>query len=264
LREELNRAEIQIAKLEGEAENIAGRIGEEYSLSLNEVLNAPHEVAAMSKAKEEITSLRETLHALEPVNLLAIEELEKTKERMGAIEKGYLDLISSRENLKSLIFELDKRAKENFLLAVEVVGRNFSEIFAGLFTGGEAEIRLTGEEEVLKSGIEIYARPSGRKMLALSALSGGEKALTAIALLFALLRTHPTPFCFLDEVDAPLDDANVHRFAKLLADFSAQMQIVVITHNKNTMTAADIIYGVTMEEPGVSKIVSMKLSQVPA
>ncbi len=156
-----------------------------------------------------------------------------------------------------MIADLDIKAREDFLSTIEKVTKNFKEIFAGLFDGGEATIEVNENE-----GIEISVCPSGRKWLNLSLLSGGERALTAIALLLAFLKTQPSPLCILDEVDAALDEANVARFARFLKDFSSKTQMIVITHNRRTMEVADVIYGITMQEQGVSKVVSMRLEKV--
>ncbi len=262
LRDKLAREEVVIAKVEAEMELVSKAVIEEYGIAIEEIVASSYEIPNQAKAKEEASRLKSDLKALGDVNLLAIEEFEKGKERLTFIETQFGDLTQARENLKSLIDELDKKARESFLETIRIVSENFSKIFADLFEGGEAKIMLIESDDVLDAGIEIVAKPYGKKWLSLELLSGGEKALTAIAILFALLRTHPSPFCFLDEVDAALDDANVIRFGKMLKNFSQETQIMVITHNKRTMSQAGILYGITMEEPGISKIVSMKLAEV--
>jgi chromosome segregation protein len=260
--EGIMKAEISLAKLEGENLAVVNKLMEEYGMTVEEALEKPFTVSSVAKAREEIDGLRLSLRELEPVNLLAIDEFRRVKERVAFIDEQYADLVAAKEGLRTLIAELDTRAQESFLQTIETVNRNFQEIFASLFEGGEAKIVLGEGVDALSSGIEIIARPRGRKWLNLSLLSGGEKSLTAIAILFSLLKTHPSPFCFLDEVDAALDDANVRRFTKMLREFALAIQMVVITHNKRTMEAADVIYGITMEEPGISKVISMKLSAV--
>ncbi len=262
LRSDIQKEEISLAKLEGELSVIESRIKEEYNLTLKDAMSQEIEIPNLGRAKAEAEELKFYLRSLEPVNLLAIEEFEKINERYTFIESQYNDLISARENLASLIAELDKKAKESFLEVIKIVSQNFSEIFSNLFEGGEAKLMLIEGEDPLNAGIEILARPHGRKWLPLPLLSGGERALTAIAILFALLKTHPSPFCFLDEVDAALDEVNIYRFTKMLRTFASNIQIVVITHSKRTMAIADVLYGITMEEPGISKLVSMKLAQV--
>ncbi len=256
--------EIALAKLETEMSNICEKLYLEYSLSLEEALEQPYEISNITKAQKEVELGKVKLRELEPVNLLAVEEFEKSKERLSFIEVQLADLNSARENLQNLIGELDAKAQQTFIKTMEQLSEVFSETFSTLFSGGEAKIFLSSPENPLESEIEISVRPSGRKWLPLTLLSGGERSLSAIAILFSLLKIRPSPFCFLDEVDAALDDANVERFARMLKDFSDHSQILVITHNKRTMAIADTIYGITMEEPGVSKVISMKLSEANA
>ncbi len=253
--------EIALVKVENEINNIGEKLSLEYNLPQEEAMNSPHEITSISKAKKEVEEGKIELRSLEPVNLLAVEEFEKGKERCSFIEAQLLDLNSARENLQNLIKELDLKAEQTFLQTMQQLSIVFSETFAKLFSGGEAKISLSSAAPALEADIEISVRPSGRKWLPLSLLSGGERSLSAIAILFSLLKIRPSPFCFLDEVDAALDDANIGRFANMLKDFSAGSQILVITHNKRTMEVADNIYGITMEEPGASKVISMKLTE---
>jgi chromosome segregation ATPase len=253
--------EIGLAKIEGEMLGLTEKLSSEYSLTLPELESLPYAVTNVGKARSDVDEGKRRLRALEPVNLLAIEEFEKTKERLSFIDAQLTDLAAARENLKNLIVELDQRAEDNFVKTMEQLSVVFSETFAKLFAGGEAQINLAPGVSVLEADIEISVRPSGRRWLPLTLLSGGERSLSAIAILFSLMKIRPSPFCFLDEVDAALDEANIGRFTEMLQDFSAATQIVVITHNKRTMAAADNIYGVTMEEPGVSKVISMKLTE---
>lgn len=262
LREKLSREEVAQGKIEAEMGVLSQTVTEEYALSIEEIIASPYDVPNQSKAKDEVRSLKEGIRTLGDVNLLAIEEFERSKERLSFIESQYADLTAARESLRSLVIQLDEKAREAFRQTISIVSENFSKIFADLFEGGEAKIMLIEGQDILDAGIEIVARPSGKKWLSLEALSGGERALTAIAILFSLLKTHPSPFCFLDEVDAALDDLNTVRFGKMLKSFSVDTQMVVITHSKRTMAVADILYGVTMEEPGISKLVSMKLAEV--
>ena len=260
-RDALSKEEVSLAKLEGELASISEKMLTEYGMTIENVMSSEYEIPAATKAKEEAESYRRSIASLGPVNLLATEEFEKARERYGFIETQYNDLTVARENLSNLIKELDARAREDFIETMKIINKNFSELFATLFEGGEAKLVTPEGEDVLDGGIEIIARPGGKKWLNLSAMSGGERALTAIALLFALLKTHPSPFCLLDEADSALDEANVRRFTKLLSEFSKTTQVVFITHNKSTMEIADTLYGITMEEPGVSKVVSVKLAK---
>jgi chromosome segregation protein len=254
--------EVALAKIDTEISAIQDRISLEYNLSPAELTaTPPEEIDQPTKAKKEIEEGKTRLRALEPVNLLAIEEFDKEKERLTFIEAQLADLGSARENLRGLIIELDQKAEQTFIETMTKLSQVFSVTFSKLFNGGEAKIELTPHLPPLEAEIEISVRSAGRKWLPLQLLSGGERSLSAIAILFSLLNIRPSPFVFMDEVDAALDDANIGRFASMLQDFSAHSQIIVITHNKRTMAVADSIYGVTMEEPGVSKVISMKLTE---
>jgi chromosome segregation protein len=252
--------EIGLAKIEGEMAGLSERLFNEYNLTLPEIEALPHNIANIGKARAELEAKKARLRALEPVNLLAIEEFDKNRERLSFIEAQLADLNSARENLRALVAELDARAEQNFLLTMEQLSAVFSETYNKFFSGGEAVVKLAPGAPVLAAEIEISVRPLGRRWQPLHQLSGGERSLCAIAILFSLMKVRPSPFCFLDEVDAALDEANIGRFTEMLKDFAATTQILVITHNKRTMAAAGNIYGVTMEEPGVSKIISMKLT----
>ncbi|MBI5699645.1 AAA family ATPase [Candidatus Saganbacteria bacterium] len=258
-REALIKEELQLAKLEGELEQLIDRILSEYSLDLDGILKVENEVSNVLQGRREVEGFKGRMRELEPVNLMAIEEYETARERGSFVEVQYQDIASTHENLKTLVRELDEKAREDFIKSLATVTVNFKEVFAGLFEGGEAKIELESGGDPLQAGIEISVCPSGRKWLPISLLSGGEKSLTAIAVLFAFLKTSPSPLSILDEVDAALDDANVERFTRYLRKFCENTQILVITHNKRTIAAADEIYGVTMEEAGVSKLVSIKL-----
>ncbi|MFH2034007.1 MAG: AAA family ATPase [Candidatus Margulisiibacteriota bacterium] len=261
-REELSSLRVQLARVEGDLSHVLERALSEYMLGCKELLESEQQAANLPRAKLDADEIRHKLRELEPVNLLAIDEYDRIKERHTFIQQQYDDLNSAVQNLKELIFELDKKAREDFALGMEKISRNFSEIFGQLFSGGEARIEIARDKDLLDAGIDISVCPSGRKWLNLALLSGGERSLTAIAILFAILKTSPNPLCVLDEVDAALDDANIDRFAQFLKNYSSQTQIVVITHNKQTMAVADTIYGVTMEEPGVSKLISIQLEKV--
>lgn len=259
--DEENALAIALARLEGEMNGIREKLSLEYNLSLEEAGTLPHRAANISKARGEVEEGKLRLRSLEPVNLLAIEEFDKDKERLSFITVQLEDLNSARANLQSLITELDIKAEQTFIETMQKISAVFSETFSKLFVGGEAKIDLAPDAPALEAEIDISVRPSGRKWLPLSTLSGGERSLCAIAVLFSLLKIRPSPFCFLDEVDAALDDANIGRFNEIVKDFSAHSQILMITHNKRTMSVADNIYGVTMQEPGISKVISMKLAE---
>jgi chromosome segregation protein len=216
---------------------------------------------ALAAAEEEARALKQRLEAMGPVNMMALEEYHETAARHGFLETQRRDLIESIENTQASIKEIDEVSRVKFDAAFEVINRNFGLTFAKLFGGGQAFMRLTDEENSADSGIDIVASPPGKKLQNILLLSGGEKALTALALLVGIFQFQPAPFCVLDEVDAPLDETNVGRFANMIAEMSSGTQFVVITHSKRTMQMADLIYGVTMQEPGVSKIVSVNLNR---
>ena len=211
--------------------------------------------------EEESRSLKQRLEAMGPVNMMALEEYNETAERHGFLETQRKDLLDSIENTQQSIKEIDDVSRVKFDEAYKVINENFSNTFTKLFGGGQASMKLTDAENSAESGIDILASPPGKKLQNILLLSGGEKALTALSLLVGIFQFQPAPFCILDEVDAPLDETNVGRFAKLIHDMSATTQFVVITHSKRTMSQADVIYGVTMQEPGVSKIVSVNLNR---
>jgi chromosome segregation protein len=260
MRDALSKEEVAMAKLEGEVAAISEKMMNEYNMTVEEILASEYDIP-ITRSREEAESLRRSIADLGPVNLLATEEFAKARERFNFVETQYTDLTLARENLSNLIKELDEKAREEFIKTLKIINQNFSEIFAKLFEGGEAKLEIPEGVDILEGGIEIVARPGGKKWLNLSVMSGGERALTAIALLFALLKTHPSPFCLLDEADSALDESNVHRFTKMLKEFSLTTQVMLITHNKQTMEIVDTMYGITMEEPGVSKVVSVKLAK---
>jgi chromosome segregation protein len=216
---------------------------------------------ALHTEEEESRALKQRLEAMGPVNMMALEEYNETVTRHSFLEGQRKDLLDSIENTQASIKEIDDVSRMKFDEAFKVINENFSVTFTKLFGGGQAFMKLTDTENTNESGIDIVASPPGKKLQNILLLSGGEKALTALSLLVGIFQFQPAPFCILDEVDAPLDETNVGRFAKLIHDMSANTQFVVITHSKRTMAQADVIYGVTMQEPGVSKIVSVNLNR---
>jgi chromosome segregation protein len=254
-------AEIEEAEVELEPDS--SRIPDEALIDRSEADGAPSGSAplVLGSTREErearLRYLQDKLRSIGPVNLLAVQDYEERRQRLGFLTGQRKDLEEARHSLLEAIDKINATASELFLKTFEQVNQNFIQVFTSLFEGGEAALVLTGEDP-LEAEIEILARPRGKKPQSLSLLSGGEKALTAIALLFAIYLVKPSPFCILDEVDAPLDDANIDRFVALLRDFSEKTQFIVVTHNKKTMEVADCLYGVTMEEPGVSKLVSVR------
>jgi chromosome segregation protein len=229
-----------------------------------EDLRAAHDPARDTAAtRARVDELRAKIAALEPVNLIADEEYRELDERLAFLRTQHDDLTESIKDLERALRGMTRTAQERFAEAFEAINRNFQELFTRLFEGGRADLRLVEAEpggDPLDTGVEMVAQPRGKRLQAISLLSGGEKALTGLALLFAIFYYRPSPFCLLDEVDAPLDDANIHRFTRVLRELAGQTQFVVITHNRKTMEAADVLYGVTMEEPGLSRVVAVNLT----
>jgi chromosome segregation protein len=215
---------------------------------------------ALAEEDESCRGLKQKLEAMGPVNMMALDEYKETAERHGFLETQRKDLVDAIENTQSTIREIDQITRQKFDEAFVRINQNFSETFTSLFGGGQGFMRLTDEENTAESGIDIVASPPGKKLQNVLLLSGGEKALTALALLVGIFKYAPSPFCVLDEVDAPLDETNVGRLAEMIKGMSAETQFLLVTHSKRMMTAADLIYGVTMQEPGVSKLVSVRLS----
>ncbi len=228
------------------------------------VLRASHDpVRDLAGVRERVAELDEKLAAIGPVNLVADDEYRELDERLAFLRTQHDDLMSAIKDLEKALRGMTRSAQERFAQAFEEINRHFSGIFERLFEGGRAELRLVEAEEgedPLETGVDLMAQPRGKRLQSVTLLSGGERALTGLALLFAIFYFRPSPFCVLDEVDAPLDDANIHRFLRVLRELTSQTQFLVITHNRKTMEAADILYGVTMEEPGLSKLVSVNLS----
>jgi len=208
---------------------------------------------------ERQSELRRLLDEMGEVNLMAIDEYATMEERFAFLTSQRDDLEESLRSLQQAIQRINRTTRQRFLETYNLVNAKFQEVFPRLFCGGKAELRLTNEDDLLETGIDIIVQPPGKKLQNVTLLSGGEKALTAVALIFSIFLIKPTPFCLLDEVDAPLDDANIGRFNEMVREMSAFSQFIIITHNKATMQVADTLYGITMESPGSSKVVSVKL-----
>jgi chromosome segregation protein len=265
LREQRAALTARAAKLASDIEHIDATclndLGTEATILREDQSIARIEGDALHTEEEESRALKQRLEAMGPVNMMALEEYNETVTRHGFLETQRKDLLDSIENTQASIKEIDDVSRTKFDEAFKVINENFSITFSKLFGGGQAFMKLTDAENTNESGIDIVASPPGKKLQNILLLSGGEKALTALSLLVGIFQFQPAPFCILDEVDAPLDETNVGRFAKLIHDMSASTQFVVITHSKRTMAQADVIYGVTMQEPGVSKIVSVNLNR---
>ncbi len=260
LQKHINTLDIKGTKCKMNLENISNKLWDEYELSYQMALKYKDDTIDISLIREDITKTKRKIRSLGNVNLDAIEEYKSLKERYNFMIEQKTDLNEAETSLKEVINNMEKKMEDEFIKNFYIIKKNFGEIYSKLFGGGKADAYLEDEENILTSGIEIIAQPPGKKLQKITLLSGGEKALTAIALLFAILKLKPTPFCILDEIEAALDDANVYRFSEYLREFSSRTQFIVITHRKGTMESVDSLYGITMEEKGVSKIVSVKLS----
>lgn len=254
--------QVQLAQTRARLDGLAEHAHEHLGVTDFTQLPAPSPDFDVQTAREQIETLRHRLAHLGTVNELALEQYQQEKERLDFLLKQQQDLESAEATLETTINEINHTAAARFLETFETIRRNFQELFRELFGGdAQADLQLTDPNDPLTSPIEIWARPRGKRPSTLAQLSGGEKALTAIALLFALYLTKPSPFCMLDEVDAPLDEANIERFMRLLRSFSEKTQFILITHNLRTMELSDRLYGVTMQEPGVSTLVSVRLEE---
>lgn len=257
--EQLRQTEIQANRLDVELDNILRKLGDDYELSYERakmLYTVPEDVP---QTQADVKELKRQITVLGEVNLGAIEEYQRVGERYQFLSEQKNDLVEAKTTLYQVIKEMDDEMSKRFKTTFDAIRREFVIVFSKLFGGGRADLILIDPENLLETGIDVVAQPPGKKLQNLQLLSGGERALTAMALLFAILQVKPVPFCVLDEVEAALDEANVVRFAQYLREFSEQTQFIVVTHRKGTMEEADVLYGVTMEEGGVSKLVSVKL-----
>jgi chromosome segregation protein len=262
--EKLHQAELHISELTMQRDNMVKHIRETYELDLAQqkpALPEGQEVFDAAATEERVNWLRNRLKSMGPVNMLALSEYEKEKERLDFLSAQKNDLLAAEANLKDTIKVINDTAYERFGKIFSQIRENFIQVFKSFFENGEADLRLD-DGDPLEADIVIEANPKGKKLGSLALLSGGEKTLTAISLLFSIYLVKPSPFCILDEVDAPLDDMNIGRFVGALKKFSDNTQFIVVTHNKLTMKAADYLYGITMEEQGVSKVVSVKFEDL--
>jgi chromosome segregation protein len=260
IRSAISDLRVREAALKQDAEHLAEQLRDEFAEELSDQPAAP--TADLEEKEADLVRLKDQLDRTGPVNLLAAEEFSEQEERYKFLIEQRADVASSIESLLKTIREIDTTSSERFMKVFLQVNESFGRTFVELFRGGQAEMRLLDEEDVLESGIEIVARPPGKRLQNMMLLSGGEKALTAIALLFGLFRIKPSPFCILDEVDAPLDDVNTLRFVEMLKQMSQETQFIVITHNKITMERASRLYGVTMQERGVSRLVAVDFEEI--
>ena len=259
----ISELRIEAGQLEVRGQDLVERVQEELQMDLVAAYEDYMQGEVdWEQVREEIADLRGKIERLGNVNLDAIDEQESLEQRHEFLSKQVEDLNDSRSQLQQLINRLNKQSREKFRETFEEIRVHFQEIFRRLFGGGKADIYLEEAEDILEAGVEIMARPPGKQTRSISLLSGGEKSMTAIALLFAIFKTRPSPFCFLDEIDAALDEANNERFNLMVREFQKESQFVIITHAKRTMSIADVLFGITMQTQGVSKKISVRFDRM--
>ena len=282
LQEQRGTLDVELAQKDMSVQNLRERVQQKYHLNLDDVRSecititfadegaakvhvmSPEEMAAAGAAtdwnavQQQTEALQQKLDEIGPVNLVAIEEYEETEQRHQFLTKQHDDLVSAKAQLLEVINRINVQTRQMFVETFEKIRDNFRAMFTEVFGGGKADLVLSDQNDVLESGIDIMARPPGKQLQSISLLSGGEQTMVAVSLLFSIYQVKPSPFCVLDELDAPLDESNIGRFVRILQRFLGQSQFIIITHNKRTIGMADVLYGVTMEERGISKIVSMK------
>jgi chromosome segregation protein len=260
-----HKVEVTAARLRHERQTLAERMQDDYGVEL-ETAEASAEQGGASPDREaveqEIAQLRDQINNIGAINLEALDELEQIETRFEKLSGQYRDLVDAKASLERIVQRINVDSKQLFLTTLETIRGHFQELFRRMFGGGEADIIVDEADDILESGIEIVAKPPGKEACSIGLLSGGEKTLTCVALLLAVFKSKPSPFCILDEVDAALDEANIGRFVAVLREFLSFTQFIVISHSKKTMSGADTIYGVTMEESGVSKRVSVRFEDV--
>lgn len=262
IKNEIQELELRQTKVEVKLDNLLQVLNEEYNMTFEKAKHNYVMTIDYSIARERVIELKNTIKNLGIVNLGAIDEYARVSSRYEFLNTQKSDLYKAENTLRSIILEMDNVMKVNFFNTFKQIQKEFKFVFKKLFGGGDAELKLTDPNNLLETGIDIIALPPGKKLQSISLLSGGEKALTAIALLFSVLRVRPVPFCLLDEVEAPLDELNVNNFGEFLREYDSNTQFIVITHKKKTMEYADTLYGITMQESGVSKLVSVRLKEI--
>lgn len=261
IQHELSTKQIEATRLEGQIGTSLSRLNEEYQMTYEAALEIAKEELDFSEAREEVLRLRGEIQSLGHVNVDAIEEYKEVAERYETLEKQRLDLIEAQNMILKAISEMDQVMTEQFDGTFRKINEEFNLVFRRLFGGGSASVHYVDPDNVLESGIDIEVQPPGKKVQNISLFSGGEKALIALSCLFAILKVRPVPMCLLDEVEAALDQANVERFAKFLKDFSGKTQFIVVTHRPGTMEECDALYGATMQESGITRLVSVQLKE---
>jgi len=262
LTEEIHKSDLKLNEIEMKIENLKEHIKENYSLTLEKKEFEDLDNFNFEERENEVLTLKQRIKTLGPINLLAYSEYEEEKERFDFLNNQRNDLVESEKDVVKTIEEINSTAQQLFSETFEKIRENFIKVFGALFNpGDEADLKMEEGTDPLEGKIEIIAKPKGKRPTSIELLSGGEKTLTAIALLFSIYLVKPSPFCILDEIDAPLDDANIDRFNKIIDEFSESTQFIVVTHNKRTMEAANTLYGVTMQDEGISKLVSVRFNE---
>ncbi|MDZ5440595.1 chromosome segregation protein SMC [Enterococcus cecorum] len=259
---QLTKLEVQANRSEILLDNRLNYLQEEYELSFEQAQKQALELSDIDQAKARIYELKKAIQELGPINLSAIEQYEQIKERYDFLTGQRDDLLQAKNQLFETMNEMDEEVKLRFKTTFDAIATQFERVFPNMFGGGRARLSLTDPHDLLNTGVEIEAQPPGKHLKSLNLLSGGERTLTAISLLFAIIQVRPVPFCVLDEVEAALDEANVLRFGKYLQTYQDETQFIVVTHRKGTMEAANVLYGVTMEESGISKVLSVRLEEI--
>ena len=260
--EELHKLEIEVNRADVKLDNLLNILNENYSMTY-EYAKANYKLELEENiARNKVNSLKKKIRELGPVNTLAPEEYDRVAERYEFLIHQQEDLTNAENTLLEIIQEMDNIMEKEFEKTFKLINENFTKTFIELFKGGTASLKLTDPDNILETGIEIVASPPGKSLKSISLLSGGEKTFTAISLLFAILKSRPVPFCVLDEVEAALDEVNVESFGEYVKNLNTKTQFILITHKKKTMEYADILYGITMQESGVSKLVSVKLEDI--
>ena len=258
---DLHQTAIQLTQIESARQSLEAELQERYRLNINEAKTLKIVLEkSLDQTEKQIRSIRQEITAAGDINMTSIEEFDKYKARYDFLNQQMNDLNLSKDELIQIITQLDGESRKIFKETFEIIRNNFKKNFKILFNGGEADLQFTESNDVLEAGIEIIAKPPGKQMRSINLMSGGEKCLTALALLFAIFEVKPAPFCILDEIDAPLDDTNVERFVNVVKQFIDKCQFIIITHNKITMSIADVLFGVSMQEKGVSKLLSIEFT----
>lgn len=259
---ELSRLEERKINLQNQYDNIISKLWEEYELTKREAEEQAIEIPDSNAAQKRLNELKQKIKNLGNVNVSSIEEYKEVSERFEFMSTQVNDVEKSKREIERLITDLTKQMKEVFVESFEEINKNFTFTFKELFGGGTASLSLSEPEDILNSGIDIIVHPPGKIVVHLDALSGGEKALVAIALYFAIMKVRPAPFCVMDEIEAALDDVNVDRFANYMRNLTHTTQFICITHRRGTMEEADVLYGVTMQDEGVSKLLELRSTEI--